>query len=205
MALGLIAAACGGGDTAEVASLELSEGNAASDVAALGDTQAPAGGPEADPADIDTEQALLNLAECMRESGVEMDDPEIDADGNFRLGAIIRQASNADPDDIRAALDECSEHLEGVTLGFRDFDITELQDQMVEFAACMRENGFDMPDPDFSNFAARGGRIGGGNAAGPFGDIDPQDPQFQESFEECQDVLSFGRFGGGGPGNGGRG
>lgn len=202
--LGLVAAACGGNDESAVASVDDVFGGPTSTVASIsgeGDTEGT--GTSGDSEEVTTEQALLDLAACMRDKGVDMDDPQIDADGNFRLGAIIRQASQADPDEIRAALDACSEYLEGVTLGFSDFNLTALQDQMLEFATCMRENGFDMPDPDFSNFGPRGtGQGGEGAGEGPFGEIDTRDPQYQDAFGACQDVLSFGRFGGGGAGEG---
>ena len=42
----------------------------------------------------------------------------------------------------------------------------EMQDKMLEFAKCMRDNGVDFPDPDFSG---GGGRI---QIGGP-GGIDP--------------------------------
>ena len=203
--LGLIAVACGGDGGSRVASVDDLGSSSTSTVASIEDDAGqdpPSGEPDDGTTDdgngiVDTEQALLDLAACMRDEGIDMDDPQIDADGNVRLGAIIRQASDADPDDIRAAMEACSEYLEGVTLGFRDFDITEFQDQMLEFAGCMRDNGFDMPDPDFSNFLPRGGARGGGEpGGGPFGEIDPNDPGFQSALEACQDILSFGGFGG---------
>ena len=46
--------------------------------------------------------------------------------------------------------------LEGVTLGRQQRDLTEFQDTFLEFASCMRDNGYDMPDPDFSNFGQPG-------------------------------------------------
>jgi hypothetical protein len=201
--LGLVAAACGGIDDSAVASVDDIEGSPTATVASISDEEDEGNinGEVEDGAseEVTTEQALLDLAACMRDEGVDVDDPQIDADGNFRLGAIIRQASNADPDQIREALDACSEYLEGVTLGFRDFDLTELQDQMLEFAMCMRDNGYDMPDPDFSNFGPRGtGQGGEGVGEGPFGEIDTRDPQYRAAFDMCQDTLSFGRFGGGG-------
>ena len=193
LAVGLIAAACGGDDQPAVASVQNAETVPPS-------TDAPPPADDPDAKEATTEQALLDLAACMRENGIDMEDPQFDASGNVRIGAIIRQASDADPSEIRAGLDACSEHLEGLTLGFRDFDLTELKDQMYEFAKCMRENGFDLPDPDFTNFGLRDGAAG---QSGPFGEIDPDDSDFLTALESCEDILSFGRFGGGGRGGGG--
>ncbi len=50
------------------------------------------------------------------------------------------------------------------------------------FAACMRDNGFDMPDPDFSGLALRGD--------GPFGEVDLEDPAFESALEQCDDILA---------------
>lgn len=201
--LGLVAAACSGEEGLAVASLDEVAGSPSSTVASTTDP-APGSADDDEPVEtISTEQALLNLAACMRDEGIDMEDPQIDGDGNFRIGAVIRQAADAEPEEIRAAMDACSEHLEGVTLGFRDFDLTELQDQMLEFAACMRDNGFDMPDPDFSSFGPGGG--GQGPGGGPFGEIDGNDSGFLSALDDCQGILSFGRFSGGGAGRGGNG
>ena len=57
----------------------------------------------------------------------------------------------------------------------------------------MRENGYEMDDPDLSSFTLGGegqGGEGDGQIAGPFGEIDPDDPAFQAAFEACQDVLA---------------
>ena len=66
----------------------------------------------------------------------------------------------------------------------------EDQDKLVEFAACMREHGIEMPDPQT---ASGGGavRIGGDG-------IDPGSPEFQDSMEACQELMP-----GGGPGGDG--
>ncbi|MCZ6456614.1 MAG: hypothetical protein O6650_05120, partial [Actinobacteria bacterium] len=98
--------------------------------------------------------------------------------------------------------DECGDLIEGlISQIFRDIDQSEFQDSFLEFAVCMRDQGIDMPDPDFSG----GFGPGEGGGRGLFGDIDPQDPAFQEAAEECQGIFEggFGLRGGGlGRGNG---
>jgi hypothetical protein len=113
-----------------------------------------------------------------------------------RQGEIDRAA-------MEAAMGACQEHLEGVAIGRGggDFDLTELQDTMVDYAACMRDNGYDMPDPDFSSFGPGGGESGQGGG-GPFGAIDFDDPDFMSAQQECEDLLSG--FRGPGQGGGGR-
>jgi hypothetical protein len=72
----------------------------------------------------------------------------------------------------------------------------------------MRDEGIqDFPDPDFSdmgpgngpqtnsNSAGEGGGGGGGDGpvvAGPFGEIDLDDPETAAAFEACQDLIGPG-------------
>ena len=108
------------------------------------------------------------------------------------------------PEGFQDAFDVCGDLLEDLQLGFAGGDQTEFQDQILEFAQCMRDNGYDMDDPDFSAFAPGGGGDGQGPGAGggPFGDIDFDDPDFQAAQEACADILAgFGPgVGGGAPG-----
>ena len=61
--------------------------------------------------------------------------------------------------------------------------------RLIDFSQCMRDNGFDLPDPDFSNFDLAGG-------VGPFGEIDPTLPDFEAALETCQDLFADFPFGG---------
>jgi hypothetical protein len=163
--------------------------------------------------EADAEQALLDVAACMRDAGVDIEDPTVDADGNLEFGAIRGRVAESDLDvdreAIRAAFDECGELLESVTLGFRRGDDAAFQDTLLEYAQCMRDNGVDMDDPDFSSAGpGEGGETGDdpGARRGPFGNIDPEDPDFLAAQEVCRDILGgFERIPGpgGGPGAGG--
>ncbi len=51
---------------------------------------------------------------------------------------------------------------------------------MLEYARCMRDEGVDMPDPDFSQ---------GGGFIGMGGDVDPDDPDFRAADEVCRSIL----------------
>ncbi len=188
-ALGLLATACGGSgdDDAGVASLETADTTATDTL-------------DDDPGEVvDAEEAMLAFAACMRDSGIDIEDPTVDADGNVQFGGIRRTALDSgdiDREELETAMASCQEDLEGVALGFggrSDIDQTELQDTMVEYAACMRDNGYDMDDPDLSKI----GSGGGGDGGGPFGQIDRTDPDFVSAQEVCEDIL------GGLPGSGG--
>lgn len=181
----LILAACGQGEAVSAA------------VASLDDLQPAASGEDAVAAEVDTEAAMLAMAECMREQGVEVADPEVDEAGNVLPPRPV-DPGTVDREAMQAAREACSEFLEGVEFGFQDVDQTELQDTLLEYAACMRDHGYDMPDPDLSSL---GGGPGGEADGGPFGELDPTDPDFVAAQEACNDVLGgFGIRGGGGPG-----
>jgi hypothetical protein len=187
--LALAAAACGGSADADdgVATLD--------DTTQLDGAGATTAAPE-----VSREEALLAFTACLRDAGVDIDDPTVDADGNLRIARPNDPESESDLDReaFRAAREGCQQHLEGVTLGFRDGDRTEIEDQLLEFAACIRDNGYDMPDPDFGDSGTPG------QGGGPFGAIDRDDPAFQAAAEACEDTLpgagpggGAGRFGGG--------
>lgn len=190
LALVLVATACG-------ASTGASGG-----VASIDGTSAPALVPAADGVvATSNEEALLAFTQCLRDNGVEIADPTVDADGNVRLTRPEGGGGGGQGDpEAGSAFEACERHLEGVTIGFRDQDRTELEDSLLEFAGCMRANGYDMPDPDFTNFGP-----GAGPGGGPFGEIDQDDPEFQSAQAACEDILAEfqRRPGGAGSGAGG--
>ncbi|MGZ5383398.1 MAG: hypothetical protein ACXW15_08295 [Acidimicrobiia bacterium] len=194
--LALMATACASGsESAGVATLEGSD-TTSSTAATPADDQ------------IDTEQAMLNFTQCLRDQGLDIQDPEMDADGNLNFRGLIEGAGEADRAALQAGFEACQSELEGITLGGPGgFDRTAIQDTLIEYAACMRENGYDMEDPDLSNFGP-GPSSGGtdevpGEGVGPFGGIDPNDPAFAAANEVCQEIFTNLGFGqGGGPGGG---
>ena len=201
MAMALVAAACGdSGDSAEVAS--------AADLEDAGQSDPLAGGEDLNADDepaageVDQEQALLDFTQCMRDQGIDIDDPTVDADGNLQFGRPRGAGGEEGAFDREAAIaarDACSEFLEGVTLARGPgLDRTAIEDTLVEYAACMRDNGYDMPDPDFGNL---GPGQGGG---GPFGQLDREDEAFIAADEACRSIFTEAGLGDG-PGRGGPG
>src|SRR5665811_1570592 len=166
LALAMTAAACSSGTSdAGVASLE---GNAQDSQVSETTVPGPSG-----------EEAVLAYTACLRDEGLDVDDPTVDADGNLRPPRP-RGLEGLDREAARAAFDACSHYLADFTFGFDRGDQTERQDQLIEYAACMRKNGYDMPDPDFSGSGTPG--QGGG---GSFGEINPDDPAFQTAQAAC--------------------
>jgi hypothetical protein len=180
----LLALAAGCGGPADAGGIATLEGTATTATVAEG----------AEGGEVDLEEALLAFAACMREEGIDMPDPELDAEGNVQLvsllgGAGLAAARAGDTAAMREAATVCRGHLEGVALRFASIDRTEMEDRMLEYAGCMREHGFDLPDPDFTG----GGNRAGLGRSGPFPGIGLevfQDPAFQEANEGCQGIFA---------------
>jgi hypothetical protein len=192
LCLVLALAACGGGDgeSAEVASLDDSAAKAETDTETTTTTTSE-----------DPQELLLDYTECMRDEGIDIPDPDFSGGGGG--GRIIIGPGGIDPDDpdFREAQEKCSPMLEGLRRNFDEEDRKAFQEAALEFAKCMREHGVDVPDPDFS-----GGAPGRRGPGGTFRtQIDPDDPDFQEAREACDEAFADvpGRLGRG-PGGGGR-
>jgi hypothetical protein len=169
-ALTVVLAACGGGDAGdEVASLDSTTTTVGATTTTVDDT-------------AELEADLLAFSQCMRDNGLaDFPDPTIDADGNpeFFPGGQPPEGF-ADDETIQQAFDSCQDFLADVVLSFLPEDTTELEDRFLEWAECMRDQGIDIPDPDFS-----GGLFGPDGPGGIFGEIDPNDPDFQVASDEC--------------------
>jgi hypothetical protein len=124
----------------------------------------------------DRRDAAVAFAECMREQGIDMPDPQFDENG----GMQVRIPQGQDPEAVEDAQQECRQHLEGARGGgeLSEAERAELQEQALAFAQCMRENGVDFPDPQFNE--------GGGMRFGGPG-LNPEDPDFQEAEQACED------------------
>jgi hypothetical protein len=134
LALALGVAACrGGGDKGSgVASL----GGAGS---ATGTTTANAG------EDVDPAQAALAYGRCMRQRGINIPDPRVDADGG--LDMELPRGVNRDDPKFKAADQACGRYLpprEQAPIS------AQQRQQALAFARCMRQHGINMPDPQIT-------------------------------------------------------
>ncbi len=195
LALALSTAACGsdGEGTVEAAPLIVVEGSVATD-AESPDTDASVDERDADATDTSDDQTDEELAlaftRCMRDEGVDLADPTVNADGSIQLFQPEAN-SNIDPDDpaVTDAFEVCGDLIAGASfLPGAGLDQSEIEDNLLGFAQCLRDLGFDVDDPDLS-----GGFAGG--PAGIFGEnFDPTDPANADAVQECQAA-----FGAGGP------
>ncbi len=104
--------------------------------------------------ELTDEEITTDFTVCMRDHGLDVPDPELNADGSIDWGAI-KQAIGQEPKSGRSskALEECLHLLEGATFSEKEApeDEIELQDGLLAFAQCLRDEGIDVPDPDFSD------------------------------------------------------
>ena len=137
-------------------------------------------GGEADSA-AELEEQALEFSQCMRENGVpEFPDPEIE-DGRIRMriGGPGGGGGEMDQDAMEKAMEECEDLAPRGGGNFSEEDRQAMQDAFLEYAQCMRDNGYDMPDPDFGDGEGGMFRLEG----------EPNDPAFKTAQEACQDKM----------------
>jgi hypothetical protein len=181
LVLTVLAACAGSADPNGVASLQ---------------TQGTGADASASPsASLSPEDAQLAFAQCMREHGVDMPDPQ--PGGGPQGVAIGDDGGKLTPTEMQAAMDACDQYLQAAGSFKKDIDPAQL-DRMIAFAGCMRDHGIDMPDP---NVDGNGGMVfrsdGSGTAgSGPsttkdkfFNGTDPDSPEFKAAEEACRSLL----------------
>lgn len=217
-ALVLIAAACGGDDddSGAESGVIVIDGNtaagvedpgasagAADDAAAEAAEAAPdtdtaeapaaADAPDVTAVDATDEELLLGFTDCLRGEGIDVPDVETNPDGSPDVQGLIGPGGElqlTDP-DVAAAVEACSTLLEGASFLPSESQLTELEDTLLEFAACLRDQGLDVDDPDLSN------GIQPNQVPTLFGDsFDPDDPQFADEIAACQAIFAGAGLGG---------
>jgi hypothetical protein len=147
LALALALGACGGKPKSSgVASLNGSSGNA---TATTGNTTQQT-----------AYQQALAFARCMRQHGIDVPDPKLDASGG--LGITQKGGANGKPvpkAKMDAAQQACQQY---APRGKRGGHASQAQLQRaLAFARCMRQHGVDMPDPKIDSDGSLGIEIGG--------------------------------------------
>jgi hypothetical protein len=169
LALGLAMAGCGGkkGDNG-IASAN-GKNKAKSTASAMSST--------------DRHQADLKYAKCMRDHGVDMPDPEPN-------GPIEIKSKPGDEQVQQAAQEACKSFLPygGNPPKLSPADVAKLQ----KYAKCMRQHGFDMPDPNSQGQVLQSDGPGsGGDKAGTMV-VGPDNPQWAKADKACHKLLPSG-------------
>jgi hypothetical protein len=141
----------------------------------------------------DAEQAMLDFAQCMRDNGVpSFPDPVARPDGRFGF----QRPQGIPQSALDNGLESCQSELQatGLSIGPAAQDDTAVQDGLLAFSRCMRENGVpDFPDPKPNSDLLSG-------LHGLFSNIDQGSPGVQQAIQSCQSILNqlFGPGHGGG-------
>jgi hypothetical protein len=165
LALGV--AACGGGSSDNgdgVASLVGADSATSTTTANAGE-------------DVDPAQAARNYGRCMRQHGIELPDPQVDADGG--LDMEIPRSVNRDAPKFKAADQACGRYLPPRENAPPN---PQQRQQALAFARCMRQHGINLPDPQLSG--------NGITQQLPRG-LDPDDPRLSAAEHACHQYGSL--------------
>ena len=144
---------------------------------------------------------LVAFTNCMREHGVDVE-AESDDQGRMRVsiggprsggsgseGGSGNKPTEPDP-EIEEAMRACEDKLPNKGQDLTPEERAELEDQLLEFAQCMREHGIDMPDPGEGGFIQKfSGSDGDSDEDSNFSGPDPESPEFRAAEEACKDKL----------------
>jgi hypothetical protein len=136
----------------------------------------------ASPTAFDAEQGR-KFAQCMRDNGIP-DFPDPDPNGGEGMRGLLAN-SDVDRSKIQKAMAACRSLLPNG--GRRPQLDAAQQEQLRQWAQCMRDNGVDVPDPDPNG---GGFAFGGGDGQRA---VDRNSPAFQKAMQACQDNFVFRR------------
>jgi hypothetical protein len=155
-------------------------------VAACGGENAAGGGNSAADRESEAREAQLKYARCMRDHGVDMPDPTFESDGrSLQTGPDPEDIDDLKRGKFREAEQACKKYLEAIEPPeLSEEQQQEFRDAALANARCMREHGIEnFPDPTFGENGEAKIRLDRGRG------LDPQDPDFREAMEACEDTM----------------
>lgn len=157
-------------------------------VATLGSPPPDAEASAAPIEELSAEDSMLAYAACMRENGVATEDPQFDINGNLISKPAFKAALDKSQGDetFLAASDICGDLLMALKPALDPALQAEQTESALRFAACMREQGLEWPDP-----APDGSKFAGSDFK-----LDKKSPEFAATFEACSDELALDGAGG---------
>ncbi|MFG1704121.1 hypothetical protein ACFLIM_13095 [Nonomuraea sp. M3C6] len=112
-------------------------------------------------ASVDPNDAMVKLTQCMRQNGIDVPDPGSPEEKTWKY--------EGDQATLEKAAKACEEYASQIP---NPLDDPKIRDQLVQVARCMREQGFDVPDPPQEN-----------------PNLNPNDPKLQQAAEKCAQQL----------------
>lgn len=144
-------------------------------VAAVGDGPSDTStstGDDGAPAPTDPDEQILEFTQCLRENGLDVEDPAPGEGLRLQFGPETDQAT------VEAAMEACRELAPGGGPGGPGGPGVDPQ-AAIEHAECMRENGVDaFPDPSSDGQIMIGPEVA-------------EDPDFESASEACDDLLGL--------------
>ena len=133
----------------------------------------------------DMRQAALKYAQCMRKHGVDMPDPQFNGKGmSMQIGGPGESAiPKATMDEAQNACQKIMESVKPPPMS--KAQVAKARKRALKMAQCMREKGFDFPDPQFGTSGEIRQKIGPGSG------INPEDPRFQQAMQTCGKDAGF--------------
>ena len=139
------------------------------------------------------EEITTEFTSCMRDQGFSVADPELNADGTIniekirteiRSNVVASVGNNNNTERIQGAFRDCLPILQNATFAQprEEEDIIVLQDRLLEMAQCLRDDGLDVPDPDFSG-GIRSGMMS------MLGGVNIQNAKVQQSLTLCREIV----------------
>lgn len=135
------------------------------------------------------EEIATSFAECLRKEGMNVPDPELNADGTvnmtaFRQSLINHPNFNFQNPNTRQSMQKCVPLLQNASFAGQrsQEDEIELQDNLLEIAQCLRDAGIEVKDPDFS-----GGRRHGFQSM--LGGLNLDRESLQEAMAQCSEAV----------------
>lgn len=123
----------------------------------------------------DNEALMMAFAECLRDQGLDVMDPVVDADGN--VGRPELAPGTEWDDEMKAVQGTCEHHLEGFTWEKERVDMSELVDQLLALSTCLRDKDYDVDDPTAETIDQWKDSLRDA--------IDFKDPAAKADYEEC--------------------
>ena len=139
------------------------------------------GGPAGGPGGFEISEEAQT---CLKEKGVEL--PEPGSGGGPPQGGGAPPSGEGGPPRgfgggarMKEAFEECGVELPRGKPGGPNVNSAAFKKQIKEYVACVRENGYDLPEPNLS----------GGGPVFSESEVDQEDPKFKEASEACQGKL----------------
>jgi hypothetical protein len=148
-----------------------------------GEEETPASAASGATDDEKVREAQVKFAECMRENGVDMPDPQAGGKQTFKVGGD----SGISPEEFERASKACEKYRKDIRPELTEEEQQEFKENALAHARCMREHGIDFPDPTFDAEGGARVRLPGGS-----GKLNPEDPKFKAAEEACGDLMGKG-------------